>query len=345
MDKTEELLGKILKQLCDQAQLDSPYNVLRYRHLNRNETVEITNRACYLDRVVVNKGGDQCELTIYDGEKIIHEGILSEEFLRKGCNRKPYSFVIGTEINNKLKVKLHIPAAKSHFKLNAITGATATDSGSNKTDGILTNMANEDWVAGMLHNALDFDGENDYVDCGNVNAFENDDAFSISFWAYQHDHAATEYFFAKRQVTSEKGYGFWTDTSGKAYFHIIGTPNTNSIIIKTVTNFTLNDWEHYVLTYDGSGSAAGMKIYRNRTLLQTEITNDNIAGTVVSTTDFNIGCMRGGGNPFNGLIDDFRIYDEELSSEQVSLIYNQGIGTEEDFNVADITIVYKESVL
>jgi len=294
-----------------------------------------------LDTVVVGKTGDLCKLTIKDDTTTIYEGYLDDQFLRMGLHGVGHTLDFASmPFDTSLKVELHVPAATTHYKMNSITGSTVIDSGSNATNATCTNMANEDWIAGMIHNGLDFDSVDDYVTCGNVNAFETDEPFSIVFWLKQDDHASTEYFFAKRQVTSEKGYGCFTDNSGIMYFHILGTPNTGSMIVKTQTNLTLDDWEHYAITYDGSEDAEGIKIYRNRTLMGTTITDNDIAGTMVSTTAFQVGAMRGSGNGVDGTIDDFRVYDEELSAEQVSLIYNQGVGTYEDFSLGEVSITY-----
>ncbi len=349
MATVEELLTNIYNALtrAEKTQLDAPYNVNRYRHMNRNEKVTISTKPVFLDKIIVSKGGDQCLLTIWDGTNKIFKGILNAERTYKNIEVEAYTIKIKTEIQNELSAELHSPRATSHFKLNAITGSAAVDSGSIKTAGVLKNMANEDWVAGKLYNCLDFDGDNDHIDCNNVNAFDKDNPFSILFWAYQHNYDSTQYFFGKRQVTSEKGYGSFVDNAGYCYFHLLGTPNTLSNILKTKDVFAanqLNLWWHYAFTYDGSEKAEGMKIYRQRYQLPTQITDNDLGGTMVSTTDLNIGAMRGV-NCFDGLIDDFRVYAEELTREQITLIYNSALGTEEEFNIADIILTYKENII
>lgn len=50
----------------------------------------------------------------------------------------------------------------AHYKFDENTGSTAYDS-ADTNNGTLTNMASNDWVAGVHGRALDFDGSNDYI--------------------------------------------------------------------------------------------------------------------------------------------------------------------------------------
>ena len=73
------------------------------------------------------------------------------------------------------------------------------------------------------------------------------------------------------------------------------------------------EWEHVAFTFDGTTST----LYRN--------------GEVVASGDFSfggnpdaalvLGCsVAGGGNPFNGALDDIRIYNRALSSDEIMYI-------------------------
>jgi hypothetical protein len=51
------------------------------------------------------------------------------------------------------------------WRLDEGTGTTAYDSSGNGNDGTI--LGNPQWVAGKVGGALDFDGNGDYIDCGN----------------------------------------------------------------------------------------------------------------------------------------------------------------------------------
>ena len=78
-----------------------------------------------------------------------------------------------------------------------------------------------------------------------------------------------------------------------------------------------NTWCHLVLTYDGSY----MKGYVNS---QLDI-NQAKTGEMSFTSDLRIGYTTGGEDaPFNGKIEDVRIYDRALSADEVNILYELG---------------------
>ena len=61
------------------------------------------------------------------------------------------------------------PDLVAHWKLDDGSGTTAVDSSANGNDG--TFVGDPQWASGILGGALDFDGVDDYVDCGNDEIF------------------------------------------------------------------------------------------------------------------------------------------------------------------------------
>ncbi len=344
--KVEELLTSILNYFtrAEKTQLNAPYLVNRYRHLNRSEKVRISSKPVFVDRVIVSKGGDQCKLILYDGNNEIFRGILNNEYLHKGKETEPYSIKISTEIQNELFAELYAPRASTHFKLNSISGTTIIDDGSNKTNGTGVNIDDTDWDnSGIVLNSLIFDGVNEYI-VADVNdaIFNGTNPFSISMWIAR-TNTGTDYILAK--YSGGKGI-LWQFTAGDQMWVRLIVAGT-IIGIEHYTNLT-STLQHLVLTYDGSQKVEGLKLYLNRNEQRSTVSNTGtFTGDMSNTANMNIfinealtlsTCIA-------GTLDDFRIYAEELSPEQVSLIYNYGVGTEEDFNVADVIITYKESIL
>ena len=73
----------------------------------------------------------------------------------------------------------------AQWKLDDGSGTIAKDSAGGY-DGTL--MGNTSWVAeGKLGGALQFDGDGDYVDCGNDPIFNPEGSFSVTLWAYISD--------------------------------------------------------------------------------------------------------------------------------------------------------------
>ena len=57
----------------------------------------------------------------------------------------------------------------------------------------------------------------------------------------------------------------------------------SAIQIRTRERLRLGDWYHVALTYDGSGKAAGLRLYVNGKPLETEVVRDTLDGPI--TTD------------------------------------------------------------
>jgi hypothetical protein len=310
-----------------------------------NQTIK--TGACVLDKILVGKGGDLCTLTVYDDTTVLYTAILNDEFLRKGAEvPKPYIIPFDIPITTSLKVQLHVPAAVLHYKLNdyaTSTSTTATDSGSLASNGTLTNFTATPWgtTSRIGSSCLDFDGTDDWIDCGaNSAALDPDSGLSVSFWIYC-SNAELQNGSIVYCYDGTKGFNVATLATGdRLRFFLKGT-GANYIMVSHGTNLTEDAWHHVVVVYDGNATTSidCVKIYIDRTL-QTLETNSTglIVGTAVTATNVKIGH---GDWYFDGRLDDVRVYEEALTSEEVSLLYNQGIGTEEDFNVADITIVYK----
>jgi len=77
-------------------------------------------------------------------------------------------------------------------------------------------------------------------------------------------------------------------------------------------------FHHVAFTYDGSESASGVKIYIDGTLSPTNTIKDNLTGSTLNNVSLTIGNQ----NPtagffFTGQMDDVRIFDFELTTEQI----------------------------
>jgi hypothetical protein len=127
-----------------------------------------------------------------------------------------------------------------------------------------------------------------------------------------------------------KGYGlniYNSRTSDKIYYNPwISNDSTKTNIDAseyTYSNFP-NTWQHIVVTHKKNGK---MIVYQNNVA----INNDDWITPTYASKHFYLFYTSNPGandNPFKGYIDDLRIYDFVLDTNQISLIYNSGSGTE-----------------
>ena len=158
----------------------------------------------------------------------------------------------------------------------------------------------------------------------------NEPAFSISAWINMTD-ASTFSIFCKGGSTVRE-YDFFTGGSDNLYWRIYDSAHTVYIAVTTFGAFGAltsleGSWAHVVATYDGSRASSGMKLYINGSAVATA---DNSAGsyTAMHNTSQPAGIGRFNGvlttSIAEGFIDDVAVFDKELSTSDVTALYNNG---------------------
>jgi hypothetical protein len=207
------------------------------------------------------------------------------------------------------------------------TNLTCPDLSTSGNDGTPTNMESGDVSSDVAGGrASTFNGTDEYVTMGNVLAFEYTDDFSISFWFKSSTSGG--YFVCKQNTTTYRGYGVaLTGTAGIDLWLRNDNGSSNAIHVETTAS-GLNDgaWHHVVATWAGNASpvAADATLYVDG-VADTSVLLDNLSATLVTTAPLNIAARNNGTDAFRtGEIDDVAIYDAELSSAEVTAIYNSG---------------------
>lgn len=122
----------------------------------------------------------------------------------------------------------------------------------------------------------------------------------------------------------------WTDAASRGYELLLedGRPSAalihfypgNAIRVRAVEKLPAKTWSEVTLTWDGSSRAAGLKLYVNGKPAKTEIIYDNLTREIVGGGDPNIVIgQRFRDKGFkNGRIDNFRVYNRELTAGEVA---------------------------
>ena len=77
-------------------------------------------------------------------------------------------------------IKAADPNLIGRWRLDETSGNIAADSSGNGIDGTL--FGDPQWVSGMIIGALEFDGNGDYVNCGNVPALQIQNQITMACW-------------------------------------------------------------------------------------------------------------------------------------------------------------------
>ena len=172
-------------------------------------------------------------------------------------------------------------------------------------------------VPGKLGNAIQFTGD-DAVDTPLGN-FQRHEPFSVSLWMQTPDVKDRAVVFHRSQAWTDaasRGYELLIE-EGKLKWSLIHFWPGNAISIRSKENIPLKQWLQVIVTYDGSSRADGLKIFVDGKLAAVEVIKDNLTKTIAGGGHDNISLgerMRDRGFK-GGLIDDFRVFGRDLTSE------------------------------
>src|SRR3989344_6072649 len=223
------------------------------------------------------------------------------------------------------------PTLVAHYTFDEGSGTRAGDSSGNGNTGTLTPVApnGPTWATGKVGNgALSFDGVNDYVNAGSGSLIDNLSTFSASVWVYGNGSGGNSAGKIFSKVTnSAQGklftYNFSSAVAAIQFFvHFDGGTSLN---VTCANKVILNKWQHWVVTWDGTGEADNVHIYRDGSEVTCGTRTDG-TGSAVNEASGNmyIGSAVSGASGFNGLLDDLRIYNRALSATEITQLYNVG---------------------
>ncbi len=178
-----------------------------------------------------------------------------------------------------------------------------------------------------------FDGANDFLDIANNAAIDFDfrtEAASWNGWIRTSDTTGSVTYLEKQSGTNP-GWRFYL-VSNRLVLELRGTGGTTDRIRTrgpTGTGAIINDggWHMLSATYDGSGNASGVSLYVDGTALTPlDIQNDALLTDTSNSVNAAMASRTGGGNNYGpGHMDECSIWDVELTSGEITTIYNTGI--------------------
>jgi hypothetical protein len=171
------------------------------------------------------------------------------------------------------------------------------------------------FTAASSGNAVELDGKS-AVDAGDLVHFDRTDSFSYGAWINRRGDGA----IMSRMDAADafRGFDLFIDENHLAV-HIIHQWPDIAIKVRTVALLPKKKWVHVFATYDGSGHAAGVKIYFDGQAKPVQILNDSLTGTICTKSPVLIG-SRDGGSPFTGDISDVRFYSRALLPSEIGII-------------------------
>ena len=196
------------------------------------------------------------------------------------------------------------------------SGTIANDSSGNGNIGTIRGGAS--WTSGKTLGALNFDGVDDYVTIPNnvlLNMGTGD--FTINAWINTNNNTNLQYIFYKFNSSPQTGYAFKINpTTGFPSLWVGDGVNTLSYKAGSIK---INDgqWHNVAVKF-----IHGQKIqfFVDGVLDPSEHNASLVAGSIDNVGDSRIGTF--GGNYFNGLIDEVRVYNRALASSEILDLYS-----------------------
>ena len=225
----------------------------------------------------------------------------------------------------------------SYFRLEDLSDETGKHS-----DGAIGGDAR--YVSsGFYDGCYEFLGTDDYVTFGDYDDYSfgdgtNDQPFSISAWVYSHfigsyryQAIVAKYYTGLYQSTTAKEFIFGTNMNDYLQVSLHeNIVNTNKYVVRTSANkLQVNAWYMVTMTYDGRGGAdagEGIRIYVNGIDDTGSASGTGTYDAMVNTASpISLGAIETDVSPtrdISGFLDEVKIYSRELTSDEVSILYN-----------------------
>ena len=163
-------------------------------------------------------------------------------------------------------------------------------------------------------NALQFDGVNDYVDCGNDTSLQLTNKLTVEVWTNPAVSGKIRGIVEKGKDSGEYSWQLVHYSDNKFNFTVSADGTTRDTAVTSSVYSAVKQWYHVVVTFERPTA----KIYINGKFDKQGTWNKDF---FIPAGNLYIGTYKGVGW-YNGLIDEIRIYNRALSVEEIRYHYN-----------------------
>lgn len=205
----------------------------------------------------------------------------------------------------------------AHYPFNG----NANDESSNSNNGTVNGATLTTDRFGNSNKAYSFDGIDDYIEILGDKSLDNEKV-TISFWLSTTKELEQYIIYKQDNNNINEQYALSMNNSGADDF-VLSLKSGNNCSnpgvgwIKNTTSYNSHDgkWHHVVFSYDGINSKIFIdnKLFSTTDFLDSPL--DNCGGKIIISPNYD----------FKGDIDDVRIYNRELNSNEVTNLYNENV--------------------
>jgi len=158
------------------------------------------------------------------------------------------------------------------------------------------------------------------TELADVGDFEANQPFSVATWI--NVPANDSHGAVCARMDNEHGFQGWDVLiqQRRLAMHLVnGWPDTGMKVVAK-PQLKANEWVHVVMTYDGSGKAAGVKLYYDGKPQQTNVEMDKLSGSTKTNVPFKIGQRNTSEKIVATSIHDLRVYKRVLDGGEAETL-------------------------
>ena len=178
------------------------------------------------------------------------------------------------------------------------------------------------WENGQIAaKAVKVDG-NIQAEFADVGDFDNNESFTVAVWVKFTDVVESGAIVGRMdEANGYRGWDVWVE-GGRIGMHVINSWQQNAV--KNVANspLPLNQWHHVLVSYDGSGKAAGIKIYYDGQEQPASPQANSLNDTARTNVPLKLAQRNNSARISNLLLQDLRIYNRGINGDEIQSLGN-----------------------
>ncbi len=174
-----------------------------------------------------------------------------------------------------------------------------------------------EYAPGRTHPTLVFDGKL-YADAGGAADFGYDSRFSFALWIKPEKISGAIFSKGPDEAQAE-GYSVEL-VDGKVRVALTKRWLDDALRVETPVAVKAGEWQHLVVTYDGSRAAAGVKVYANGAEQKTTILLDELNQDFANKEPLRLGTATGKDARYSGQMEHLLIYARALTAHEAALL-------------------------
>ncbi|HMC63731.1 MAG TPA: DUF1553 domain-containing protein [Gemmataceae bacterium] len=235
---------------------------------------------------------------------------------RKQAARPDFDKWLSTATPEKLAAMTPVQGLRFHAPLNEGNGTTVQFTLDGKKSAA-EQKAGIAWADGHVATKAYKSEPGGALEVPQAGDFDKNQAFSYGAWVNLTKRAQFGAVVARMDDQHDyRGWDLWIENN-RVGAHIINKWQDDAIKVLANMPLKLREWNHLFITYDGSGKAAGVKVYINGVPQETTVIADGLKNTIRTTVPLKIAQRHSGQRLDGALIQDLRIYGRAVSGLEV----------------------------